>query len=116
MIIKLIDQIYLLVERRTQQQVILVGLFDHETLLINEWTDLSDFCEYFQSFTRNHLAMGEKYFIKGIDFELHKQKNTVVLAMYCQGRWYYFSKLEASQVLHKMNRVLGRCDLLYQAE
>ena len=112
MIIKVTKNIDILVDI-LDKKTLFKGLFINEVLYLKKWTDFCDFIEYFNAYIKNHLKIDEEYHYKNINFELTKKDNSVLLAMYAKRQWYTFSKLEASQLVHKCNRILARCDLLY---
>ena len=89
------------------------GLCYEDEFILKEWIEYCDFIEYFNAYLRNYLQIDKEYRYKNLYFELVKKERAVLLMMWTGEKWHSFSKLEASQLVHKCNRVLARCDLFH---
>lgn len=101
--------------RRERGVTMFHGLYFQDIPVIKEWTELVDFVEHFQAYTRNFLTF-ENTYRNGpqLQFRLAKKANQVLLTMEYMDIVFEFSKLDALKVVHKINRVLTRCDLFHQ--
>lgn len=107
------DKFYVLTDIKGRS-TIFEGLYYRQELLTLEWTELVDFVEFFQAYLKNHLQMTQTYrWGEELTFSLVKQDGMVQLNVTFAYENLTFSKLEAAQLVHKVNRVLARCDLLY---
>ena len=89
-----------------------LGLLYEEVPQLVKWQDIVDFVEYLNAYQRNHLSMTKRYALDlKLEIELYKREGEVLLAIYVEERWVYLDKVSASQLSHKINKVLNSCDL-----
>lgn len=108
---KINDHLETLIECNDKSQCKFDSLMAEGEEVLTEWTDMVDFIEYLQSYVRGHLITGAEYELKSLFLHLEKHNGIVCLFIHYKHEEYFYTKLEASQIAHKLNRVLGRCDL-----
>jgi hypothetical protein len=112
--IKISDRFTVKVKHHSKSKTTLVGLFYEHELITLDWTEIIDFMEIFQAYLKNYLTVGEEYpFLSHMTIVLAKHQGKVALEIYTQSSREIFTKLDAGRLVHKLNRILSRCDLLY---
>lgn len=82
--------------------------------ITSNFCDLIDFIEYFNCYKNNLLNLNKTYyFLDSIKFDLQQNESSISLVMHLENESYAFSKLYASRIVHKLNRIIARCDLLH---
>jgi len=115
MMIEIFKNIEIEVRYINKTTVIVENLIIDNKVIANSWLEIINFLELFQSYIKNHLSFNITYPFDKLVFKLHKSKrDEILLSMNFEGNIYAFSKLNASKIVHKINRILARCDLLYQ--
>lgn len=111
MLIALNDRLLVQLEQENKKTK-LIGLYFDQELVTETWTEIVDFMEIYQSFLRNHLDTNEEYHFKKMLFRLEKDTGRTMLVSYAYGIRQTYDKLEAARLVHKLNRVLARTELL----
>lgn len=115
MMIEIFKNIEIEVSYVNKTTIIIENLIIDSKVIANSWLEIIDFLELFQSYIKNHLSFDITYPFDKLVFKLHKSKrDEILLSMDFGESTYAFSKLNASKIVHKINRILARCDLLYQ--
>ena len=114
MTIKIFKNLEIKIKHMTKTTIVVENLILEDEIIANNWLEIVDFLELFQSYIKNHLSFDVVYPFDLIEFKLHKSKtNEIFFTMTFKNNTYAFSKLNASRIVHKINRILARCNLLY---
>ncbi|QOY53200.1 hypothetical protein [Candidatus Sulfurimonas baltica] len=109
--------IYAAVEH-TGKEIHFSGIKIDDILVFEHWIPCIDFLEIFQSYQKNFLVLDKLYEVYEIEFIVYKCKDDsiVYLSMQYNEKEYKFSKYDAAKIVHKLNRILARCNLMPKPE
>ena len=111
------ENMHAIVEHEAKE-IHFLGIEIDDVVVLNHWIPTIDFLEIFQSYQKNFLALNKIYELYEIEFIAYKCKDDSIVYLFMKSneKEYKFSKYDAAKIVHKLNRILARCNLLPKPE